>query len=153
MSKRTGLPDRTTRTAYTSVLDSLTEPDTSGAPGASGTEDTSVNLDTSGTEDVSGNSDTQGASETSGYRDNRDNRGTRGTRERASTSTPPARDHVKLRRDLANQMRDAVWFLAEHGRPRVQLGEILDEAIEAWLAETKKTLNDGDDFPHKGRLR
>jgi hypothetical protein len=50
-------------------------------------------------------------------------------------------------------MRDAVWFLSEHGRPRVQLGELLDEAIEAWLAEAKKTYNEGQDFPHRGLLR
>jgi hypothetical protein len=50
-------------------------------------------------------------------------------------------------------MRDAVWFLSEHGRPRVQLGELLDEAVEAWLAEAKKTHNEGQDFPHRGRLR
>jgi len=35
----------------------------------------------------------------------------------------------------------------------VQLGELLDEAIEAWLAEAKKTYNEGQDFPHRGLLR
>jgi hypothetical protein len=50
-------------------------------------------------------------------------------------------------------MRDAVWFFSEHGRPRVQLGELLDEAVETWLAEAKKAYNDGQNFPHRGRLR
>src|SRR3954464_3274939 len=34
-----------------------------------------------------------------------------------------------------------------------KLGELLDEAVEAWLAEAKKTHNQGQDFPHRGRLR
>jgi len=46
-----------------------------------------------------------------------------------------------------------VWFLSEHGRPRVQLGELLDEAIEAWLTDAKKQHNGGQAFPHRGRLR
>lgn len=28
------------------------------------------------------------------------------------------RDHVKVARSLADEMRDAVWFFSEHGRPR-----------------------------------
>jgi hypothetical protein len=60
---------------------------------------------------------------------------------------------VKLRRSLADEMRDAVWFLSEHGRPRVQLGEILDEAVERWLTEVKQEHNGGEDFPRRGRLR
>jgi hypothetical protein len=54
---------------------------------------------------------------------------------------------------LADEMRDAVWFLSEHGRPRVQLGEILDEAVERWLTEVKQEHNGGKDFPRRGRLR
>lgn len=60
---------------------------------------------------------------------------------------------MKLRRSLADEMRDAVWFLSEHGRPRVQLGEILDEAVERWLTEVKQEHNGGKDFPRRGRLR
>jgi len=60
---------------------------------------------------------------------------------------------LKLRRDLADEMRDAVWFLSGHGRPRVQLGEMLDEAIEAWLSDAKEQHNGGQTFPHRGRLR
>ncbi len=63
------------------------------------------------------------------------------------------RQHVKLRSDLADEVRDAVWFLSEHGRPRVQLGELLDEAVDAWLADAKVRYNGGGDFPHRGRLR
>src|SRR3954469_196265 len=84
------------------------------------------------------------------------NQGTPDTSDTRGTSPhpkPAPREHVKLRRDLAAEMRDAVWFLTEHGRPRVQLGELLDEAIEAWLAEAKKTHNEGQDFPHRGLLR
>jgi hypothetical protein len=63
------------------------------------------------------------------------------------------RDHVKLRRSLAAEMRDAVWFLSEHGRARVQLVEILDEAVGEWLAKQKVEQNEGRDFPHRGGLR
>lgn len=72
---------------------------------------------------------------------------------RGQKQEPAARQHVKLRADLADQMRDAVWFLSEHGRPRVQLGELLDEAVTAWLEQSKQAHNGGADFPHKGRLR
>lgn len=50
-------------------------------------------------------------------------------------------------------MRDAVWYLSEHGRPRVQLGEIVDEAIGEWLAKTKAEHTAGEPFPQRGRLR
>ena len=62
-------------------------------------------------------------------------------------------EHVKVRRALADEMRDAVWFLSEHGRPRVRLGELLDEAVSAWLDEVKREHNGGEDFPRRGRLR
>lgn len=60
---------------------------------------------------------------------------------------------MKLARSLADEMRDAVWFLSEHGRPRVQLGELLDEAVRSWLAAAKATHNEGNQFPVRGRLR
>ena len=63
------------------------------------------------------------------------------------------RQHVKLRSDLADEVRAAVWFLSERGRPRVQLGELLDEAVEEWLYVAKKLHNGGQDFPARGRLR
>jgi hypothetical protein len=70
------------------------------------------------------------------------------------TGTPlVSREHVKIRRPLADEMRNAVWFFAEHGRPRVQLGELLDEAVAAWLQQMKQAHNEGHDFPHRGRLR
>src|SRR4051794_19809739 len=77
---------------------------------------------------------------------------------RADTPGAPrlAQSVVQGRKELsraAYEKRDAVWFLSEHGRPRVQLGELLDEVVEAWLAEAKKTHNQGQDFPHRGRLR
>jgi len=50
-------------------------------------------------------------------------------------------------------MRDAVWFLSEHGRPRVQLGELFDEAVRAWLDAAKAEHNGGEPFPVRGRLR
>jgi hypothetical protein len=39
---------------------------------------------------------------------------------------------------LGDEMRDVVGFLSEHGRPRVQLGEILDAAVKRWLTEVKQ---------------
>lgn len=114
------------------ALDTLTDPDIKGTPGVQGSRGIQENSSTSVFQDVSGT-----------Y-------GTRGTVQRAR---PALRDHVKLRRDLADEVRDAVWFLSEHGRPRVQLGELLDEAIEAWLSDAKKQHNGGHTFPHRGRLR
>lgn len=112
------------------VLDDLTNPGTrgtsgySGPRGASAVSDTSVSL---------GTSVTQGASDTK------------------KPSEP--RDHVKVGRSLVDEMRDAVWFLSEHGRPRVQLGELFDEAVRAWLEAAKAEHNEGDPFPVRGRLR
>lgn len=93
---------------------------------------------------------TQGTPSVQGNRGFQDTSGTPGTEQ---WTKPALRDHVKLRRDLADEVRDAVWFLSEHGRPRVQLGELLDEAIEAWLTDAKKQHNGGQAFPHRGRLR
>ena len=147
MSRSRGLPRGEAASALSQVIDTLTDPVTS---------------DTPGTPDISGTGDPPGASVNSGTSEPLDVRGTSvgagtsGASSDPDTSErrPPARrTHVKLRNDLACEMRDAVWFLSEHGRPRVQLGELLDEAIEAWLAEAKKTHNEGQDFPHRGLLR
>jgi len=111
------------------ALNTLTDPGTSGSlgpQGVRGASGTAVARDSSGTQDTLGNE---------------------------QRAKPAPRDHVKLRRDLADEVRDAVWFLSEHGRPRVQLGELLDEAIEAWLNDAKRQHNDGQVFPHRGRLR
>jgi len=114
------------------ALDTLTDPGTRGTPGVQGNQ---------GFQDTSGTAVTQDVS------------GSRGTPRTEQWTKPALRDHVKLRRDLADEVRDAVWFLSEHGRPRVQLGELLDEAIEAWLTDAKKQHNGGQAFPHRGRLR
>jgi hypothetical protein len=141
MSRSRGLPSPTAATPLTQVLDTLTDPGTPGTSDPSVTPVNSVASDSRDTAGTPGSSDHRGVLDTAG---------TRGTSEKPK---PAARDHVKLRRDLAADMRNAVWFLSEHGRPRVQLGELLDEAVEAWLAEAKKTHNEGQDFPHRGRLR
>lgn len=148
------------------------------ADGDLGTPDNSRNSDDSGpsgTADVGG---TAGTSKNSSSRDNSDvshsvgsrprraaakpraavpevevsgNRGTSDTPRARPAATP--RDHVKVARPLVDEMRDAVWFLSEHGRPRVQLGELIDEAIGAWLKAAKADHNGGKAFPVKGRLR
>lgn len=130
MPRRNALPPG--RRASEAALDSLLDAGTSGTSGFSVTRDIPDNRSTS---DIRGNRDTGGT------------RGASGTR----LNEP--RDHVKLRRSLADEMRDAVWFLSEHGRPRVQLGEIIDEAVERWLTEVKQEHNGGEDFPRRGRLR
>ena len=141
MSRSRGLPSPTTATPLSQVLDTLTDPSTPGTSDGSDASDTVV---------TPGNPDSSGATGATVNRRTLDDSGNRGTSERGK---PPARDHVKLRSDLAAEMRDAVWFFSEHGRPRVQLGELLDEAVETWLAEAKKAYNDGQNFPHRGRLR
>jgi hypothetical protein len=139
MPRRNALPPG--RRASEAALDSLIDPGTSGTSGFSVTR---------GTPDNGSTSDSRGSTVTSGIRDNRDTSGTRGA---SGAHSNEPRDHVKLRRSLADEMRDAVWFLSEHGRPRVQLGEILDEAVERWLTEVKQEHNGGEDFPRRGRLR
>ena len=134
-------------TPLTQVLDALTDPGNPGNSDSAGTSGVSGALGVPVNENASG---TNGSRDTAGTSGNPDTSDTRGTPRKPK---PPAREHVKLRRDLAAEMRDAVWFLTEHGRPRVQLGELLDEAIEAWLTEAKKTHNEGHDFPHRGPLR
>ena len=112
------------------ALDTLTDPE--GTSGVRGTGGVRVPEETAVTSGTSGTIVTRGASV-------------------RSKAIP--REHVKLRRDLADEVRDAVWFLSEHGRPRVQLGELLDEAIDAWLVVAKEQYNEGHTFPHRGRLR
>lgn len=136
MPRRNALPPG--RRASEAALDSLIDPGTSGTSGTSVPGGSSDNRSTSDNRDssvISGNRDTGGVRGASG-----------------APSIEP-RDHVKLRRSLADEMRDAVWFLSEHGRPRVQLGEILDEAVERWLTEVKQEHNGGENFPRRGRLR
>lgn len=117
------------------LVRSAVAPGSAGALVTRGTNDTSEIRET---RDVRGNPDTPGSS---------NNAGTSG-----ATSHPP-REHVKIRRALADEMRDAVWFLTERGRPRVQLGELLDEAVVAWLTESQRQHNGGAKFPRRGRLR
>src|SRR5512135_668062 len=122
-----------------------------------GTQDVRDDEENQGTTDASDTSDTAGTDGISCTLDNGGDSGTSDTSVTRSTTgvrpPPEPRDHVKLRRSLADEMRDAVWFLSEHGRPRVQLGELLDEAVAAWLAQIKAHHNGGADFPRRGRLR
>jgi hypothetical protein len=134
---------------------------TSGTPDNLSTSDDLVHSDTRGTVGNSGNQ------RPSGYRENSAAdqgtphvSGTSGTRTtpvassgRGPKSTVEPRDHVKVARSLAAEMRDAVWFLSEHGRPRIQLGELFDEAVRTWLEATKAAHNNGRPFPGRGPLR
>ena len=148
------------------VLDDLTNPGISGTSNYSGTSGTVETIETqdvsetsgavvtSGTKRNSGTSATQGGSDTRDTSSNSetfDASGTSGNSGTKPAATP--RDHVKVSRPLVGEMRDAVWFLSEHGRPRIQLGELLDEAISAWLAAAKIDCNGGAPFPVRGRLR
>ncbi len=143
--------------------------ESAGTGGVSGTPATTGNTGVTGTAGTSENSVVPGIADVSskaGPRPRRaaakqpaaeaevgvsGNRGTSDTPGVKSATTP--RDHVKVARPLVDEMRDAVWFLSEHGRPRVQLGELLDEAIGAWLKAVKADHNRGQSFPVKGRLR
>ncbi len=169
MSPRNALPPRGSGIVrpMDRTLDSLTDTGAS-APGTSGTRDTSGafgdldvgavqrdrdirgNADDSGTRGVTGTGDTRGTPDTT---DSGSTRGTSGTRGTSEERRPMPRQHIKLRSDLADELRAAVWFLSERGRPRVQLGELLDEAVEAWLEEAKQRHNEGQAFPDRGRLR
>lgn len=141
MSARSALPTHYMRPTD-AILDHLVTP---------GTRDDRDNEDI---QNASGTPGTPGASGTSVDRDDPGTSASRVTRGAAGVRHPPEpRDHVKLRRSLADEMRDAVWFLSEHGRPRVQLRELLDEAVAAWLAQAKANHNGGEDFPRRGRLR
>jgi hypothetical protein len=139
MPRRNALPPG--RRASEVALDSLIDPGTSSTSGFSVTR---------GAPDNGSFSGNRGSAVISGIRGNQD---TRGTQDASGARSNEPRDHVKLRRSLADEMRDAVWFLSEHGRPRVQLGEILDEAVERWLTEVKQEHNGGENFPRRGRLR
>lgn len=121
------------------VLDALTDPGTSG---------TAVTSDTSGNQSLAVTSE---VSATSGIISTSGNRVTSGTS--PNKRSAELRDHVKVARPLVDEMRDAVWFLSEHGRPRVQLGELFDEAVRAWLDAVKAEANGGESFPVRGRLR
>lgn len=133
-TSRLGRSGGTYRRPSADVLDDLTDPGTSGTADSGGTQDTLVASDNDVTQSTLGNL------------------GTKGTLGNSGTKATP-RDHVKVSRRLVDEMRDAVWFLSEHGRPRVQLGELLDEAITAWLTEAKAERNGGGPFPVRGRLR
>lgn len=139
MSARSALPTAYRRPSE-AALDQLVDP---------GTADTSEVKGVSGTSSTGDNSSNLGDPGNSGDRVVSDNSsGQTGQRPR-----PEPREHVKLRRSLADEMRDAVWFLSEHGRPRVQLGELIDEAIAEWLERAKVDHNEGEAFPRRGRLR
>lgn len=125
-----------------SVLDDLTDPGPPGTRVVSVVGDTLSTQGTSGTERISVPLDT---------RDTPINSVTSGVPGPKPTAEP--RTHVKVAASLAGEMRDAVWFLSEHGRPRVQLGELFDEAVRAWLDAAKAEHNGGEPFPVRGRLR
>ena len=183
VSSVTGPQDDTQRRASVTQDDQgiLTRPVDGDAVGASGVVGVEDNSGTSAADihavDRSGNSDVQDNVVVSGTRGARAKRanskprstvhpdvsgdsGTRGVPDNRGTSDLPGakpaatpRDHVKVARPLVDEMRDAVWFLSEHGRPRVQLGELLDEAISAWLKTVKAEHTRGAAFPVRGRLR
>lgn len=121
------------------ILDDLTNP---GTLDVSGTLDVADSSEPSVTAGVVGNVRTLGTAVTQGTTGSSGNKVTAGSR-----------DHVKVARPLVEEMRDAVWFLSEHGRPRVLLGELLDEAVRTWLTAAKGEHNDGQGFPVRGRLR
>ncbi len=59
----------------------------------------------------------------------------------------------KYDRELLQQLRDAVLFLRQRGRPTMGLIDVLDEAITQWLQRQKQAVNDGKNFPPGGNLR
>lgn len=134
------------------VLDNLTDPGTRGTPDSAetwGVKDNSVSRGPLGTSEPDGALDTSMSLDTSSSLDTSD----------VSVALPVAkkiaepRDHLKVSRPIADEMRDAVWFFSEHGRPRVQLGELLDEALRTWLERMKAEHNGGEAFPRRGKLR
>ncbi len=170
MSARSALPPTGYKRPTEATLDHLVDTGTRGTAGAFGTTETSGGPGGPGDPGDPGD---QGALGAKGVLGDRGASGTGGSTGTMSVSVAPGtsgaegtagnsdvserrtepRDHVKVRRSLAAEMRDAVWFLSEHGRPRVQLGELLDEALQAWLTEAKATHNGGESFPRRGRLR
>ena len=148
-----GVPPRTSDTEGTrgtpdnlSTSDDLVHSDTRGPVGNSGNQRPSGYSGNSaidqGTPHVSGTSGTSGTRTTPVASSGR-----------GPKPTAEPRDHVKVARSLAAEMRDAVWFLSEHGRPRIQLGELFDEAVRTWLEATKAAHNNGRPFPGRGPLR
>lgn len=67
----------------------------------------------------------------------------------------PAAPRVPTRVDATKlqQMRNLTAFYRSKGRPLVELGELLDEALEEYLGRKRQELNDGKDFPEIGKLR
>lgn len=67
----------------------------------------------------------------------------------------PAAPRVPTRVDATKlqQMRNLTAFYRSKGRPLVELGELLDEALEEYLRRKRQELNDGKDFPEIGKLR
>jgi hypothetical protein len=61
--------------------------------------------------------------------------------------TAEPRQHMKVRASLAEELRDAVSFMVDHGQPRMKLNDALDEAVAEWLHRAKQEQNGGDEFP------
>lgn len=66
---------------------------------------------------------------------------------------PARRDPTKVDAELLQQMRDFTAFIRGKGRPMAELGELLDEALSEYLDRKRRELNEGERFPHIGRLR
>lgn len=124
--------------------------------GTSDTTDTPRTSDTLGTSGDSGTSDTPSRSGDIGRLSNSGALSTPPTRSTEfvmNDSKLSPREHVKIARPLADEMRDAVWFFSDNGRPRVRLGDLLDEAVRSWLEASKQNYNNNADFPMRGPLR
>lgn len=136
------LPPRPSAT--TSTYDALTDPGTSVNPvtrvnpGVSIALVDRVPLVNSDDSVTSGNSD---------YPDNRGDSVSRTGRRPGPPRTAEPRQHLKVRASLAEQLRDAVSFMVDHGQPRTKLNDVLDQAVEQWLLQAKKAQNGGEDFP------
>jgi hypothetical protein len=98
MSRRRGLPSPTAATPLTQVLDALTDPGNPGNSDPAGTSGVSGALGVPVNENASG---TNGSRDTAGTPGNPDTSETRGA---SRKPRPAAREHVKLRRDLAAEM-------------------------------------------------
>jgi hypothetical protein len=72
---------------------------------------------------------------------------TRAARKPGPPRTAEPRQHLKVRATLAEELRDAVSYMIDHGQPRTKLNEVIDQAVERWLAQAKKELMNGNDFP------
>lgn len=69
------------------------------------------------------------------------------------SKAPARRDPTKVDAELLQQMRDFTAFIRGKGRPMAELGELLDEALSEYLDRKRRELNEGERFPHIGRLR